>query len=478
MANTAGDILKKIKEEEIEWVDLRFTDPKGKWQHLTTVASIMGEDEFTDGLMFDGSSIEGWKAINESDMVLKPDLDAVYTDPFSATPMLIVFCDIVEPSTGELYARDPRSTAKRAEAYLKTTGVGDTVYVGPEAEFFMFDNVQFDTTYASSYFKIDDIELPTNTGREYEGGNLGHRPRAKGGYFPVAPVDSAVDIRGEMVSTMLEMGLPCDKHHHEVAASQHELGMTFGTLTTTADRMQIYKYVVHQVAHAYGKSATFMPKPIKEDNGSGMHTHFSIWNGKEPLFAGNGYAGLSDMCLYFIGGIIKHAKAVNAFSNPTTNSYKRLVPGYEAPVLLAYSARNRSASCRIPYGTGPKAKRVEIRFPDAMANPYLAYAALMMAGMDGILNKIHPGEAMDKNLYDLPPAELAEVPTVCGSLREALEMPGRRSRLPAQGRRVLEGPDRSVYRDQVRRGRPLGDDAEPGRIRHVLQRLIWALPAG
>ncbi|MGO1305095.1 MAG: glutamine synthetase beta-grasp domain-containing protein, partial [Sphingomonas parapaucimobilis] len=303
MANTASDILKQIKDEEIEWVDLRFTDPKGKWQHLTMVASILGEDELTDGLMFDGSSIEGWKAINESDMVLKPDLDAVYTDPFSATPMLIVFCDIVEPSTGELYARDPRSTAKRAEAFVKTTGIGDTVYVGPEAEFFMFDNVQFDTNYASSYFKIDDIELPTNTGREYEGGNLGHRPRAKGGYFPVAPVDSAVDIRGEMVSTMLEMGLPCDKHHHEVAAAQHELGMTFGTLTQTADRMQIYKYVVHQVAQAYGKTATFMPKPIKEDNGSGMHTHFSIWEGKTPLFAGNGYAGLSETCLYFIGGV-------------------------------------------------------------------------------------------------------------------------------------------------------------------------------
>ena len=421
MANTAADVLKKIKEEEIEWVDLRFTDPKGKWQHLTMVASVMGEDEWTDGLMFDGSSIEGWKAINESDMILKPDLDAVYTDPFSATPMLIVFCDIVEPSTGEGYARDPRTTAKRAEAYLATTGIGDTVYVGPEAEFFMFDDVKFETSYNTSYFKIDDIELPTNTGREYEGGNLGHRPRAKGGYFPVAPVDSAVDIRGEMVTTMLEMGLPCDKHHHEVAAAQHELGLTFGTLTTTADRMQIYKYVVHQVAHAYGKSATFMPKPIKEDNGSGMHTHFSIWNGKEPLFAGNGYAGLSETCLYFIGGIIKHAKAVNAFTNPTTNSYKRLVPGYEAPVLLAYSARNRSASCRIPYGTGPKSKRVEVRFPDAMANQYLAYAALMMAGLDGIQNKIHPGEAMDKNLYDLPPAELAQVPTVCASLREALE---------------------------------------------------------
>ncbi|MFO1240221.1 MAG: type I glutamate--ammonia ligase [Sphingomonadaceae bacterium] len=416
-----ADVLKRIKDEEIEWVDLRFTDPKGKWQHLTMCSGVIGEDELTDGLMFDGSSIAGWKAINESDMILKPDLDSVYVDPFSATPMMIIFCDIVEPSTGELYARDPRSTAKRAEAYLKSTGIGDTVYVGPEAEFFMFDDVRFENGYNTSYYKLDDIELPTNTGTKYESGNMGHRPRAKGGYFPVAPVDSAQDIRGEMVSTMLEMGLPCDKHHHEVAAAQHELGLTFGTLTETADRMQIYKYVVHMVAQAYGKSATFMPKPIKEDNGSGMHTHLSIWAKGKPLFAGNGYAGLSDMCLYFIGGIIKHAKSVNAFTNPTTNSYKRLVPGYEAPVLLAYSARNRSASCRIPYGAGAKAKRVEVRFPDAMANPYLAYAALFMAGLDGIENKIHPGDAMDKNLYDLPPEELAQVPTVCGSLREALE---------------------------------------------------------
>ncbi|RRQ51039.1 type I glutamate--ammonia ligase [Sphingorhabdus wooponensis] len=421
MGTSAKDIIKRIKDEEIEWVDVRFTDPKGKWQHLTMCAGVIGEDELEDGLMFDGSSIEGWKAINESDMILKPDLDAVYVDPFSATPMMIIFCDIVEPSTGELYSRDPRSTAKRAEAYLKTTGIGDTVYVGPEAEFFMFDDVRFENSYNTSYYKIDDIELPTNSGTKYESGNMGHRPRAKGGYFPVAPVDSAMDIRGEMVSTMLEMGLPCDKHHHEVAAAQHELGLTFGTLTQTADRMQIYKYVVHQVAHAYGKTATFMPKPIKEDNGSGMHTHLSIWEGKTPLFAGDGYAGLSEMCLFFIGGIIKHAKAINAFSNPTTNSYKRLVPGYEAPVLLAYSARNRSASCRIPYGAGAKAKRVEVRFPDAMANPYLCYAALFMAGLDGIQNKIHPGEAMDKNLYDLPPAELAQVPTVAGSLREALD---------------------------------------------------------
>ena len=417
----AADIIKRIKEEEIEWVDLRFTDPKGKWQHLTMVAGVMGEDELENGLMFDGSSIEGWKAINESDMILKPDLDSVYIDPFSATPMMIINCDIVEPSTGDLYARDPRSTAKRAESYLQSTGIGDTVYVGPEAEFFMFDDVKFYDGYDGNGFRIDDIELPTNTNKDYEGGNLGHRPRVKGGYFPVAPVDSSVDIRGEMVATMLEMGLPCDKHHHEVAAAQHELGLTFGTQVQTADRMQVYKYVVHQVAQNYGKSATFMPKPIMSDNGSGMHTHISIWKEGKPLFAGNGYAGLSDMCLYFIGGVIKHAKALNAFTNPTTNSYKRLVPGFEAPVLLAYSARNRSASCRIPYGAGAKAKRVEFRFPDAMANPYLCYSALLMAGLDGIKNKIHPGEAMDKNLYDLPADELSLVPTVCSSLREALD---------------------------------------------------------
>jgi glutamine synthetase len=420
MATSASDILALIKDKEIEWVDLRFTDPKGKWQHLTMVAGVVDEDALTDGFMFDGSSIAGWKAINESDMILKPDLDATYIDPFSATPMLILICDIVEPSTGQLYGRDPRSTAKRAEAYLKATGIGDTIYVGPEAEFFVFDDVRFSQGYNGGMYAIDDIELPTNSGREYETGNMAHRPRAKGGYFPVAPVDSAVDLRGEMVATMLEMGLPCDKHHHEVASAQHELGLTFGTLVETADRMQVYKYVVHQVAHAYGKTATFMPKPIKDDNGSGMHTHLSIWNGKTPLFAGDGYAGLSELALYFIGGIIRHAKAVNAFTNPSTNSYKRLVPGFEAPVLLAYSSRNRSASCRIPYGTGGKAKRVEVRFPDATANPYLAYTALVMAGLDGIENKIHPGGPMDKNLYDLPPRELKKVPTVAGSLREAL----------------------------------------------------------
>lgn len=421
MTTTAKNMIKRIEEDEIEWIDLRFTDPRGKWQHLQMCSGVMDEDALEDGLMFDGSSIAGWKVINESDMVLRPDLDAVYEDPFSATPMLAICCDIVEPGTGELYGRDPRSTAKRAETFVKASGVGDTVYVGPEAEFFMFDDVRFEDGYDRSYFKIDDVELPTNSGREYEMGNMAHRPRAKGGYFPVPPVDSAMDIRAEMVSTMMEMGIPMDKHHHEVGAAQHELGLTFGSLVEIADRMQVYKYVVHMVAQAYGKTATFMPKPIKEDNGSGMHTHMSIWEGDKPLFAGNGYAGLSDTCLYYIGGVIKHARALNAFTNPTTNSYKRLVPGFEAPVLLAYSSRNRSASCRIPYGSDDKAKRVEFRFPDAMANPYLCYSALLMAGLDGIENRIHPGDAMDKNLYDLPPAELEGVPTVCGSLREALE---------------------------------------------------------
>lgn len=421
MANSASDLLKLIKEKEIDWVDLRFTDPKGKWQHLTMASTVVGEDDLNDGFMFDGSSIEGWKTINESDMILKPDLDAFYIDPFSASPMLILICDIVEPATGEFYSRDPRSTAKRAEAYVKTLGLGDTVYIGPEAEFFLFDDVRFDSGYNGSFYRVDDIELPTNSGREYDNGNLAHRPGVKGGYFPVAPVDSAVDIRSEMVSTMLEMGLPMDKHHHEVAPAQHELGLTFGTLTQTADRMQVYKYVVHQIAQAYGKTATFMPKPISGDNGSGMHTHISIWDGGKPTFAGSEYAGLSENALYFIGGIIRHAKAINGLTNPSTNSYKRLVPGFEAPVLLAYSARNRSASCRIPYGTGEKSRRVEIRFPDATANPYLCYTALLMAGIDGIQNKIHPGEAMDCNLYDLPPEELAKVPTVAGSLREALD---------------------------------------------------------
>ncbi len=417
----SDSFLALVAELEVEWIDLRFTDPKGKWQHLTMKASAMGEDELEEGIMFDGSSIEGWKAINESDMILKPDLSAVTDDPFTADPTLVVFCDILEPSTGQGYDRDPRSTAKKAEEYLKFTGIGDTVYVGPEPEFFCFDHVSFDSSYSGSHYEIDDVEGPYNSGKSYDRSNHAHRPREKGGYFPVAPVDSLNDIRAEMVKAISSMGVEMDKHHHEVAASQHELGMIFSTLVTTADNVQLYKYGVHQVAHTYGKTATFMPKPVAEDNGSGMHVHQSIWQDGKALFAGNGYADLSDMALYYIGGIVKHAKALNAFTNPSTNSYKRLVPGFEAPVLLAYSARNRSASIRIPYGTSPKAKRIEARFPDAVANPYLAFSAMLMAGLDGIQNKIHPGDAMDKDLYALPPEELAGVPTVAGSLREALE---------------------------------------------------------
>lgn len=414
-------ILDMIKEEEIAFVDLRFTDPKGKWQHLTMDVSVVDEDMFEEGVMFDGSSIAGWKEINESDMILKLDPSSVTIDPFMAQNTLVIFCSIVEPTTGEGYNRDPRSTAERAESYLKYTGIGDTAYFGPEPEFFMFDDVKFNISYNGSSYSLDDVEGPYNSDRQEESGNYGHRPMEKGGYFPVAPIDSCSDIRGEMVTIMKELGLPMDKHHHEVAPSQHELGMMFGTLVETADRVQIYKYVTHQVAHENGKTATFMPKPVAEDNGSGMHTHMSIWKDGSPLFAGNGYADLSDMALYYIGGIIKHAKALNAFTNASTNSYKRLVPGFEAPVLLAYSARNRSASCRIPYSTSPKGKRVEIRFPDPTANPYLAFSAMLMAGIDGIENKIHPGDAMDKDLYALPPEELKEVPTVAASFREALE---------------------------------------------------------
>ncbi len=414
-------VMDMIREHGIEYVDLRFTDPRGKWHHTAQHVSTINPDVFTDGFMFDGSSIAGWKAINESDMVLLPDTENACVDPFAARPSLILFCDIIEPSTGQPYNRDPRSIAKKAEAYLRSTGIGDTVYVGPEAEFFIFDSVKFGTGGNYGIYQLDSIEGPQASLKDYPEGNMGHRPLVKGGYFPVAPVDSESDMRAEMLSTMGEMGLKIEKHHHEVAQSQHELGTTFGTLLTQADHMQIYKYVIHNVAHSYGKTATFMPKPIYGDNGTGMHVHQSIWKAGKPLFAGNGYADLSDTALYYIGGIIKHAKALNAFTNPSTNSYKRLVPGYEAPVLLAYSARNRSASCRIPYATSPKAKRVEVRFPDPTANPYLAFAAMMMAGLDGIKNKIHPGEAMDKDLYDLPPEELKGIPTVCGSLREALE---------------------------------------------------------
>jgi glutamine synthetase len=414
-------VLEMLRENSVEYVDLRFTDPRGKWQHTAQHVSTIDEDAFRDGIMFDGSSIAGWKAINESDMILMPDPATATMDPFAAKPSMILFCDIMEPSTGQPYSRDPRGTAKKAEAYVRSTGIGDTVMVGAEAEFFVFDSVTFGVGGDYSKYEIESQEGPRASLKDYPEGNMGHRPAIKGGYFPVPPVDSESDLRAEMLSTMGEMGLPIEKHHHEVAQSQHELGTKFGTLVKMADQMQIYKYCVHNVAHSYGKTATFMPKPIYGDNGSGMHTHQSIWKDGKPLFAGNAYADLSEMCLYYIGGIIKHAKALNAFTNPSTNSYKRLIPGFEAPVLLAYSARNRSASCRIPYATSPKAKRVEVRFPDPTANPYLAFAALVMAGIDGIRNKIHPGDPMDKDLYDLPPDELKGIPTVCGSLREALE---------------------------------------------------------
>ncbi|MBS9475719.1 type I glutamate--ammonia ligase [Ancylobacter radicis] len=417
---TAKDVMKLIKENDVKYVDLRFTDPRGKWQHVTFDLSMVDEDFFAEGQAFDGSSIAGWKAINESDMHLQPDLDSACIDPFFSETTLVVVCDVLEPTTGEPYGRDPRGIAKKAEAYLKSTGIGDTVYIGPEAEFFIFDDVRFKADPYNTGFKLDSIELPTNFDTEYEGGNLGHRVKTKGGYFPVPPIDSAQDMRGEMLAAMARMGAKVEKHHHEVASAQHELGLKFDTLVTMADHLQVYKYCIHQVANIYGKTATFMPKPVFGDNGSGMHVHQSIWKGGKPLFAGNKYADLSQECLWYIGGIIKHAKSLNAFTNPLTNSYKRLVPGYEAPVLLAYSARNRSASCRIPYTTSPKAKRVETRFPDPGANPYLAFSALVMAGLDGILNKIDPGPAMDKDLYDLPPKELKKIPTVCGSLREAL----------------------------------------------------------
>jgi len=418
---TAKDVLKEIKDKDIKYVDFRFTDPRGKWQHVTFDVSMVDEDIFAEGTMFDGSSIAGWKAINESDMTLMPDPSTAQIDPFFAAPTMSIVCDILDPGTGQPYNRDPRGIAKKAEAYLKSTGIGDTVYVGPEAEFFIFDDVKFMADPYNTGFKLDHSELPTNGDTDYEGGNLGHRIQVKGGYFPVPPQDSAQDMRGEMLAAMASMGVKVEKHHHEVASAQHELGMKFDTLVHMGDQMQIYKYAIHNVAQSYGKTATFMPKPVYGDNGSGMHVHQSIWKGGKPLFAGNKYADLSQECLWYIGGVIKHAKALNAFTNPSTNSYKRLVPGYEAPVLLAYSARNRSASCRIPFTSSPKAKRVEVRFPDPMANPYLAFAALLMAGLDGIQNKIDPGAAMDKDLYDLPPKELKKIPTVCGSLREALQ---------------------------------------------------------
>jgi glutamine synthetase len=350
-----------------------------------------------------------------------PDCTRSIVDPFFSQPTLSIFCDVLEPLSGLPYERDPRSTAKQALSYLKSIGIGDTAFFGPEPEFFVFDDVQFQSEMNSSFYKIDSSEGPYNSGTKFEEGNMGHRPGIKGGYFPVPPVDSAQDLRSEMVLSLVDMGVPMEKHHHEVAPSQHELGMMFGTLINTADNVQLYKYAVHNVAHSFGQTATFMPKPIAGDNGTGMHCHQSIWKDGKPLFAGDKYADLSDMCLFYIGGIIKHAKALNAFTNPSTNSYKRLIPGYEAPVILAYSARNRSASCRIPFTDSPNGKRVEVRFPDATANPYLAFSAMLMAGLDGIQNKIHPGEAMDQDLYELPASELANIPTVCASLREALD---------------------------------------------------------
>ena len=419
--STAKEILDLIKEKDVKYVDVRFTDVRGKLQHVTFDIDLVDDEFLNDGTMFDGSSIAGWKAINESDMKLRPDLTSAIIDPFYQQTTLALFCDVVNPDDGTPYNRDPRSIAKAALNYVKSAGVGDTVYFGPEAEFFIFDDVRWSTAPHDTSYSFDSTELPVNSGKAYPEGNMGHRPGPKGGYFPVNPVDSAQDLRGEMLAVMGELGMKPEKHHHEVAPAQHELGLKFDTMVTMADRMQLYKYVIHNVAHAYGKTATFMAKPMFGDNGSGMHVHQSIWQDGKPLFAGDKYAGLSQECLWYIGGIIKHAKAINAFSNSTTNSYKRLVPGYEAPVKLAYSSRNRSASIRIPHVDSPKAKRIEARFPDPMGNPYLTFVALLMAGLDGIINQIDPGAAQDKNLYDLPPREQKKVPEVCGSLREALE---------------------------------------------------------
>ena len=416
-----ADLLKHLKDNDIQFIDLNFTDMRGKWQHTAEHISRFDEEKLTEGVCFDGSSIAGWKAINESDMIIRPDISKTCMDPFAAQKTIKVFCDVIDPATNKPYERDPRFIAKSAEAYLKQSGVGDVAYFGPEAEFFIFDDVKITTESNHVAYKVDSEEDPYNSGTHYDTGNMGHRPKVKGGYFPESPVDSLSDIRGEMVTVMQSMGLGVEKHHHEVAPSQCEIGINFSTLTDSADNIQLYKHVVHNVANSYGKSATFMPKPINGDNGSGMHCHQSIWKAGNPEFAGNDYAGLSEKALFYIGGIIKHAKALNAFTNPATNSYRRLVPGYEAPVLLAYSARNRSASCRIPYSASPNAKRVEIRFPDAVANPYLAFAAQLMAGIDGIENKIHPGDAMEDDLYELSDKRLAKIPTVAGSLREALE---------------------------------------------------------
>ncbi len=418
---SASNILKLIKDKNVKFVDFRFTDTKGKEQHVSVPASTVNEDTFKDGKMFDGSSIAGWKGINESDMVLMPDVDTVVLDPFTDEPSINIRCDILEPSTMQGYSRDPRSVAKRAEAYLKSTGIGDTAFFGPEPEFFIFDDVRWGANMSGAFYKVDSEEAEWNTERVYADGNMGHRPGTKGGYFPVPPVDSLNDIRAAMCLAMEEMGLSVEVHHHEVAtAGQCEIGTRFNSLVRKADETQILKYVVHNVAHSYGRTATFMPKPLVGDNGSGMHVHQSIAKDEQNIFTGNEQAGLSEDALFYIGGIIKHARALNALTNASTNSYKRLVPGFEAPVMLAYSARNRSASIRIPFESNPKGRRVEIRFPDSTANPYLAFAGMLMAGLDGIQNKIHPGDPMDKDLYDLPPEEAQDIPTVCSSFDQAL----------------------------------------------------------
>ncbi|HEK1908615.1 glutamate--ammonia ligase [Proteus mirabilis] len=414
-------VLSMIEEHKVRYIDLRFTDTRGKEQHITIPAHQVNDDFFEEGKMFDGSSIGGWKGINESDMVLMPDATTAMLDPFFQDPTLIIRCDVLEPGTMQGYDRDPRSISKRAEDYLKSSGIADTVLFGPEPEFFLFDDIRFKNDISGASYAINDIEAAWNTNTQYEEGNKGHRPMVKGGYFPLPPVDSSQDIRSTMCNIMEEMGLVVEAHHHEVAtAGQNEVATRFNTMTKKADETQIYKYVVQNVANVFGKTATFMPKPLVGDNGSGMHCHMSLSKNGVNLFAGDKYGGLSEMALYYIGGIIKHARALNAFTNPTTNSYKRLVPGFEAPVMLAYSARNRSASIRIPVVASMKARRIEVRFPDPLANPYLAFAAQLMAGLDGIINKIHPGDAMDKNLYDLPSEEAKEIPTVAGSLEEAL----------------------------------------------------------
>jgi len=418
---SAADALKLIKDSGAKFIDFRFTDTIGKEQHVSVPAHTVDESTFTEGKMFDGSSIEGWKGINDSDMILMPEPDSAVVDPFMRDITVIIRCDVVEPANGEGYDRDPRSIAKRAEAYMASAGIGDTAYFGPENEFFLFDSVHFGSDISGSYYEIDSVEASWNSGREYEDGNTGHRPGVKGGYFPVPPVDSQQDVRSAMCLTMEDMGLEVEVHHHEVAtAGQGEIGVRFNTLLKKADEVQVYKYCVHNVAHNHGLTATFMPKPVVGDNGSGMHVHMSIFKDGENLFHGDEYGDLSEMALYYIGGIFKHAKALNAFCNAGTNSYKRLVPGFEAPDMRAYSARNRSASCRIPYEVNPKGRRIEIRFPDSIANPYLCFSALLMAGLDGIKNKIHPGDAADDDLYDLTAEEEAKIPQVATSLEEAL----------------------------------------------------------